>query len=180
VFRHLADGGFSPVVVSTPPPWSPGKARNRGAWLALGEVLVFNDADTIVPHEQIREAARLAAEQPGLVYGYSLYLSLAEGAEPVSGKVEREIVNSPSMGCAAISRECFERLGGFDESYQGWGYEDVDFAVRAAELWPLRRVEGPAYHLWHGGRRLDDAPDDSDPFEVAANYQLWKRTRSTA
>lgn len=35
-------------------------------------------------------------------------------------------------GCfTLISKEAFERLNGFNEEYQGWGFEDTDFALRA-------------------------------------------------
>jgi len=132
-------------------------------------ILVFNDADTVVPHEQIRKAVTLAREAPGLVYAYDLYLRLDR-----DGRIERELYSPPSMGCAAISRECFEQVGGFDESYSGWGYEDVDFARRCQELWPIRRVTGEARHLWHGGRRNDDSPEDSDPEQVEANRARFR------
>lgn len=92
------------------------------------------------------------------------------GEQPHWPVPEREILNAPSMGCAAISLECFRGVGGFDEQYVGWGYEDVDFASRCAERWPLRRVPGPAFHLWHGERDpLTDAPDDADMAQVFEN-----------
>ena len=40
---------------------------------------------------------------------------------------------STTFACALIDRELFDNLGGVDESY-GWGYEDTDFCLRAAEL----------------------------------------------
>ncbi len=157
--------------------WSRAAARNAGALNVERAVVVFNDADTIVGAEQIRRAAWQAVTAPGLVYAYDLYLRLTResseammrGETPHWPVPEREILNAPSMGCAAISLECFREVGGFDESYVGWGYEDVDFANRCAALWPLRRVPGPAFHLWHGDRRPDDSPEDASVDEVEAN-----------
>lgn len=164
-------------------PASPGAARNYGAAHTTEDMLVFNDADTICPPAQIREAVRLAGERPGLVFAYDLYVRVGErgsraylaGGGPIEGcGSDQEIFNSGSMGCVAISRACFEQVGGFDESYQGWGYEDLDFAQRCGALWPNRRVSGPVYHLWHGDRRADDSPLDSDAAQVQANMERFR------
>lgn len=176
--NHLIDAELSYVVSPPLGEWSRAAARNAGALTVTQPVVVFNDADTIVSPEQIRRAAWQAIMQPGLVYAYDLYLrltresseSMMRGEQPHWPVPEREILNAPSMGCAAISLECFRAVGGFDEAYVGWGYEDVDFANRCAERWPLRRVPGPAFHLWHGERDpRTDMPHDADLDEAAAN-----------
>jgi len=188
VITHLWGNDCAQRTLCTipPEPWSPGRARNFGAAHVRYPVIVFNDADTICPAAQIREAVQLAGEAPGLVFAYDLYVRLNEwatqhvideGREPDFAKDllgrRRIINNSGSMGCVAISRESFAKVGGFDEAYEGWGYEDIDFARRCAALWPLRRVSGPVYHLWHGGRRSDDSPLDSDTAQVRANFLRW-------
>lgn len=52
----------------------------------------------------------------------------------------------------AIWRSDFERVNGFDESFQGWGHEDADLAVRLIHG-GVRRKDGqfalPVLHLWH-------------------------------
>ncbi len=180
VITHLEHDGELEFKLSPPlGDWSRSAARNAGALNVTRPVVVFNDADTIVSAEQIRRAAWQAIMQPGLVYAYDLYLrltresseSMMRGETPHWPVPEREILNAPSMGCAAISLECFREVSGFDESYVGWGYEDVDFAQRCAALWPVRRVPGPAFHLWHGERDpKTDRPEDADPHEEASNY----------
>lgn len=156
---------------------SPGRARNRGAENVVSPLILFNDADSICPWDQILQACKLALAQPGLVFAYDLYLRLKPDAvhdgAVAYGRIEREIFNSGSMACVAISRACFEQVGGFDENYVGWGYEDLDFVRRCSELWPTRRVPGPVYHLWHGERRDDDSPEDSDPVQVKENEARW-------
>jgi GT2 family glycosyltransferase len=148
-------------------------ARNLGAEITAHEpdpatVLVFNDADSIIPHRQILEAVHQASVAPGLVYAYDLYLRLDE-----AGRVEQELFAPPSMGCAAISRDSFWEAGGFDQRFVGWGYEDVEFAQRCASRWPVRRVSGVLEHLWHGARNSDDSPADADPELVERNRLLW-------
>lgn len=52
----------------------------------------------------------------------------------------------------AVPRAAFEQVGGFDESFTGWGYEDSDLAIRLLNL-GLRIRRAPAattvFHLWH-------------------------------
>jgi glycosyltransferase involved in cell wall biosynthesis len=51
-----------------------------------------------------------------------------------------------------VWRESFFAVNGFDESFEGWGFEDSDLAVRLLNL-GLRRKEGAwatgVLHLWH-------------------------------
>jgi hypothetical protein len=175
VTQHLRDGGYV-VYVGSPfdEDASPGAARNEGADYAIDEgcdLLVFNDADSIVSYRQLDALVDTATAAPGLVFGYSLYKRLDREM-----RCYQEIWAAPSMGCVAIQASCFDEVGGFDTGFQGWGYEDVEFANRCAALWPLRRVDGPLYHLWHGERRDDDSPTDSDPGLTAANLQRLRET----
>lgn len=177
VVKHIRATGLRHFVSSCDEPWSPGKARNEGVrrWADEATTLVFNDADTICPHEQIRDAVRLARDADGLVYAYDLYVRRNENG--LSGET---IFQAPSMGCVAMSRHTFDTVGGFDEGYVGWGYEDVDFAQRCGGLWPIRRVGGPVYHLWHGDRNSDDSPADSDPIQVERNLKRWRSSRTAS
>lgn len=50
----------------------------------------------------------------------------------------------------ACHGEVFERIGGFDEGYLGYGAEDTDFAFRAREQGvELRSAAALAYHQYH-------------------------------
>jgi N-terminal domain of galactosyltransferase len=171
VTDHLHDGGLETRLFGVLPgePWSPGAARNNGFDHVDDDPVVFNDADTIVPANQIRAAVLLAQATGSLVYAYDLYLRRTR-----LGAIERELFMPPSVGCVAISRASFQDVGGFDELYQGWGYEDVDFAQRCAGRVGVRRITGTAEHLWHGDRRRDDSPEDSDAELVALNLQRFR------
>lgn len=167
VIDHLEGNGFY-CAVTGELPWSPGGARNRGARGSRGDVLVFNDADTICPVEQLRAAVELAHDEQALVYAYDLYLRCAEGAGP-EGPYERELYSPPSVGAVAIRRDLFWQLSGF--TIAQWG-EDVEFAGRCPSV---LRVEGPVYHLWHGPRGDDDSPLDCES-RTEENRAPWKST----
>ena len=51
-----------------------------------------------------------------------------------------------------IYRKDFESVGGFDESFRGWGHEDADLAIRLIRT-GVRRKDGhfatAVLHLWH-------------------------------
>ncbi len=52
----------------------------------------------------------------------------------------------------ALSREDFETIDGFDESYVGWGHEDADFVLRLHNAGLIRKngfCATEVYHLWH-------------------------------
>ena len=67
----------------------------------------------------------------------------------------------------SISRETFEKLGGFDESFKGWGGEDTDFGLRLEKRGAVIRYNPAAicyhYHL----RTLDD---------IITEYEKYGRT----
>jgi hypothetical protein len=65
-------------------------------------------------------------------------------------------------GCNfSVSAEAMRAVGGFDESYEGWGYEDSDLCVRLLRL-GLRIRQAPAdtcvLHLWHENRDRGEEP----------------------
>lgn len=51
-----------------------------------------------------------------------------------------------------VSKNDYFRVNGFDESFNGWGHEDADLALRLSHL-GLKRKNGflatEVYHLWH-------------------------------
>ena len=190
VLRHLHAGGLEVLTVAPLNGGSMSHARNLGAEIAEHEnpapsVLVFNDADSLVPHRQILEAAMMARMGGGLVYAYTLYLSCrpSSSARYIDGELElehlaagaEELMGTASVGCVAITAEAFRRVGRFDQRFYGWGYEDYEFRARCAATLGgnVGRVAGPLYHLWHGARRPDHSPIDADPASIERNRLLW-------
>ena len=122
------------AVVHEPEPGI-ARARNTGARKASGEVLVFVDADVIVPRDFLG-AVHEAMSDPVCIGGgvdtvyrprrlpVRLYLRGWRVLARLTGMVQ---------GAAQFSRrDAFEQLAGYDESV--WIGEDVDFVWRLGRL----------------------------------------------
>ena len=118
------------------------RARDAGARHAEGDILVFIDADVIVPHTML-DAVHATMSDPSCVGGgvdvdyrplrlsIRLYLRAWGFLGHITGMVQ---------GATQFCRKSvFEKIGGYDE--KAWIGEDVDF------YWSLRRVrQGRASH----------------------------------
>jgi len=169
--------------------FSRSKSRNAAAAKATGSVLVFLDADSYVPLRQLREAITAIENWAGMdwMFPYSLYYSLtAPGTLKLMATGEADerdcvyVFPGPDPydrpvsvgGCVIVRREAFERVGGYDERFIGWAFEDRAFAYSLEAFYgPALRVIGPLYHLWH--------PDvETDKFahpQMEANRALCNR-----
>lgn len=118
----------------------PAAARNAGAALAEGDVLLFLDADVEVQPEALaRIRARFAAD-PELDAVMGSYDDAPAATAWVSRfrnllhcYVHRESAGPATTfwgGCGAMRRERFLALGGFDERYRQPSIEDVELGCR--------------------------------------------------
>jgi hypothetical protein len=51
--------------------------------------------------------------------------------------------------CVAVPRATFDDMGGFDERFRGWGFEDGAWAALVRAMYPWARIDGDMYHLDH-------------------------------
>lgn len=82
-------------------------------------------------------------------------------------------VRRPVGGCVWLTREVFDRIGGMDERYEGWGGEDVDLVLRLQASTALYTFDDFMVHLQHPVmlRRPDEtARNDEIP------YMTWRPT----
>jgi hypothetical protein len=131
-------------------------ALNVGARAARGRVLVFHDNDMLAPAAYASELLRrfdAGAEFIDLKR-LTFYLSEADtnaffAGAPLAAMRRMTVVQNLQGASIAAGREAFLAIGGFDESFIGWGGEDNDFWDRAR----TRRVFDYGYlpfvHLWH-------------------------------
>ncbi|WP_410599751.1 glycosyltransferase family 2 protein [Amycolatopsis sp. lyj-90] len=174
-------------------------ARNAGARVALEhdiELLVFLDVDCIPgPGALARYQAAARRVPPATVLcgpvaylppppprGYPAAGELARLAEPHPGRpaprpgeimLERERFELFWSLSFATSREDWLRFGGFCEEFAGYGAEDTDFALRAADRGALLAWVGgaTAFHQYH-------PPSRHEPRhirELVANALLFHR-----
>jgi hypothetical protein len=131
---------------------------NVGAAHARGRVLVLHDNDMLVPADYAAQVADRVARGYEVVdlKRFVFYLSAEHTREIFDG--ESDLAKRPPQsvvqnllggGSVAITRDAFERIGGMDESFIGWGGEDNEFWERAGGLrvWPWANL--PLVHLWH-------------------------------
>jgi len=157
VSRHMAP--YKPIYaddMSTP--FSRSGSKNHGASLVTDSVVMFLDADTVIPHDQIDAAIELA-RQGNLVYPFSDYHSVS----PQSTKaIFRGDIAHPTPlhshwaigwatgGAMAIPKDLFYEIGAYDEGFIDWGMEDAAILVMANRAGiEVKKIEGNCYHLWH-------------------------------
>lgn len=167
-------------------------ARNLGAAVAPSDHLVFLDVDCIPGPDLV--ASYRTYHVSGLVCGPVRYLRegwVRRCPDRTVGQLQTASREHPARPTPdvdrtddrfelfwslsfATDRETFDRIGGFDERYVGYGGEDTDFAYRARRAGvPLRWLAaGTAYHQWH--------PSQSPPVDhldsIVANANLFHRT----
>jgi hypothetical protein len=102
--------------------------------------LLAGDADPAQLLQSIDVA--FAAAGPANELGYVPAPTL-----PVAGF---EKVNPVSWSCCfVVPRQVFDALGGFDERFAGWGWEDMAFQSAVVGLHGYERVPGAIVHVWH-------------------------------
>jgi N-acetylglucosaminyl-diphospho-decaprenol L-rhamnosyltransferase len=145
-------------------------ARNVAAETTEAERLVFLDVDCIPAREMVAGYEAALSEFPGIVMGGVRYLRPGSSPRPgvdaalraesdphparpeppagVTPTEHYELLWSLSFG---IGRAAWDRIGGFDPGYHGYGAEDTDFAfaARAAGV-PLAWAGGAGcFHQHH-------------------------------
>jgi hypothetical protein len=152
--------------VQTPPqddalPFCRSWAFNVGSAHARAPVLVLHDNDMLVPVDYGAQLlARVAQGWEAMnLKRFVFYLDADHsrgwiGSEsPVLDRAPQDITQNLEGGSVAITREAFERIGGMDESFVGWGGEDNEFWERASTLRAWQWGYLPMVHLWHGPQR---------------------------
>lgn len=155
------------VGTDTGQPFSKSVAVNDAYRKSTGDMLVIADADSWVERPALDTALASAAAREHLVVpwwtAYRLHKEdsriIMDGDPAVPYPVTQEMKNNcagegPSPASAAmvlcIQRVSYERVGGFDPRFRGWGSEDVSFGYACWTL--LGRNEyclGESYALYH-------------------------------
>ena len=145
------------------------QARNRAVSHATQDLMVFLDADCIPETDLLAQYQRAAMRFKGLMMGDVLYLppQVTNGSWTYQ-QLRKQAVRHPARPIItqlvqredryelfwtlnfALHRSTFERLGGLDVRYQGYGAEDTDFAFTACALTiPFALCDARCYHQHH-------------------------------
>jgi glycosyltransferase involved in cell wall biosynthesis len=156
------------------------KGRNRLAAEARGRYLLFLDSDMLPDGERFLRTYLdlIERDAPAVAFGgFSLdqaptspelrlhrYMTLKSDCTPVEER-RREPEKHVFTSNLLVRREVFEAEG-FDGGFAGWGWEDVEWAMRVVQRHPIAHVDNPATHLG-----LDPAPIIIAKYEQsAANF----------
>jgi exopolysaccharide biosynthesis polyprenyl glycosylphosphotransferase len=137
----------------------PAAARNHGADLARGEILVFTDDDCVPERTWLAEMVRPFLSSPEPIAGVKGAYKTRQGelvAQFVQAEFEsryRKLGRSAYIDfvdtySAAFRRDVFLQLGGFDTSFPKANNEDVEFSYRM-EKRGHRMVFNPAAVVYH-------------------------------
>jgi hypothetical protein len=152
---HLPDGGE----------WRKSRALNVGVSHSRAPIVICHDADILVPDDYARQAREVldsgfdVAQLGRLLF----YLDASVTADVIAGRSLvghqrpfRAKQNWPG-GSIVIRRSTYLDLGGFDESFTGWGGEDNEFFDRCLSRPFWRYGYLPFVHLWHAdqGEKID-------------------------
>jgi N-terminal domain of galactosyltransferase len=138
-------------------PYSRSWAFNVGARAARGRLLVFHDNDVCMPREYGKELVTLHTQGYRAMRLQRFAFDLDEATSSV---VMSEYRIPPTVGLAgviqnsvgrtiAVDRETYFQLGGHDEAFVGWGWEDNEFFQRCQTTRFYPHMYLPTVHLYH-------------------------------
>ena len=155
------------------------KGRNRLASHARGGHFLFLDSDMLpdTPDFLGRWSAIAESGAPVAFGGFTLdqtplrpehalhrAMALKSDCTPAPVRAqapEKHVFTSNLL----VRRDVFQSIG-FDEGFSGWGWEDVEWAMRVARRHPILHIDNTATHLG-----LDSAPVMAAKYEQsAANF----------
>jgi len=138
-------------------------AVNNAAAKASGDILGILDADVWIHARAVREAVEMVAsgKAPWVVPSNKVY-RLSEGFTDQLLSLDPSI-RFPGVGPADVTRvtgvvgflhlfprEAYDRVGGMDERFRGWGGEDNAWMWALDCLWGKHvTLENTVFHLWH-------------------------------
>ncbi|MEV0633489.1 galactosyltransferase-related protein [Streptomyces sp. NPDC050619] len=126
--------------------------------------LCLLDADALVDRDFVRrntERFRRAGSGALMCFRDLLYMDAPASAAAVrdrclEGKPEADtdrlrwfgVQRSPGL-CVWLRRDVFDAVNGMDERFEGWGREDIDFALRIQLATAFDQYDDQMLHLYH-------------------------------
>ncbi len=149
------------------------KGRNRLVAHARGRHLLFLDSDMLPDSPQFigNWLDLIARQDPAVAFGgFSLDQAPPQPAHDLHRAMAGHSDCLPALERAKTPEKIFTSnllvradvfaAEAFDETFTGWGWEDVEWGMRVAQRWPILHIENTATHLG-----LDSAATLADKYE---------------
>ena len=169
--------------------WSMSGSRNDGVYSARKagcDVIVLNDADTFPRIDPLLESIEAASKDDKIHLPYTEYRFLNEDntkkffdGVPLEQFDIRLINTEECSGVNVFSPNAWDLIGGGDEKFQGWGYEDnaMHYVHKVVHGVPYVKHKGIVYALYHE-TQLGTGVPDQNTLNNRALYELYKTKKS--
>lgn len=172
---------FSVTVAANPGQRGAAAARNHAAQLARGRLLLLSDDDVLLPPGCL--SSHIAAHsEPGRVVIGELRLpehlragSRREPFEQLGGRPGRGLWINVTGANTSLPAAAFQAVGGYDETFSGYGGEDSDLGLRLKGA-GNSFIRSAAAWAYHDGRVLDDT--DKAYAAGRAGVKVWRKLGS--
>ena len=162
----LRERQYSPIRYVCQSHQGAAAARNLGIQTSHGDIVVFIDSDLVVTKhflqahvEGLQHAQTKLGHARLFTYGRVVQTFNFEDPTAESYKLSDFSAAYFATGNVAIARRWLEIAGGFDPSFQQYGWEDLELGVRLKKL-DLTLIKVPkavGYH-WHPPFSLEQIP----------------------
>jgi hypothetical protein len=165
------------------------KAVNLAAKKAKRDIFVIADADVVYDPNLIVEALRLLQKEAWIVPFSEVYNVEKGGTDRLLNTSPKWPIELKLDDCTrsdwvyegfagklfVITRENFEKVGGFDERFIGWGGEDDAFSHSVQTLCgKLVNLDGEIFHLWHPSSSYESNPNGKANANLLNRYERAK------
>lgn len=187
VRQRAATAPWGLKLVSEPAP-GVSRARNRGAAVSRGGIIVFLDDDCYISPEFFRETLRIFGD-PAIGFAAGRALPFDETDQPVSIFPMTELKRFPAGGAIlpgempgsgmAVRRAAWDDVGGYDESF-GPGTpllasEDVDLQQRLLGAGWDGLFDPKLWIYHHHGRKEEEAEQSYRAYDISVGALYMKR-----
>ncbi|HVR47669.1 MAG TPA: glycosyltransferase [Candidatus Binatia bacterium] len=149
VIERVRTRARCPFTVVTQANGGLAKARNAGIARANGERIIFIDDDVLPLPNFVEEHVRAAARHPaGIVRGGAIEVQSLDDLPPPIWSLRNYSGNYFWTTNVSVPLQTIRAIGGFDESFSEYGWEDIDVGLRLRAR-GVKAVFHPAALVYH-------------------------------